>query len=38
MANTYRDLLAWQKAKELAVEIYRTTDAFPRSEQFGLTS
>ena len=38
MANTYRDLLVWQKAKALAVEIYRATERFPRSEAFGLTS
>ncbi len=38
MANTYRDLLVWQKAKALAVEVYRATEAFPKSELFGLTS
>ena len=38
MANTYRDLLVWQKAKALAVEIYRATERFPKNEIFGLTS
>ena len=38
MANTYRDLLAWQKAKELAVRVYKATETFTKSEQFGLTS
>lgn len=38
MANTYRDLLAWQKAKALAVDVYRATEGFPKSELFGLTS
>ncbi len=38
MANTYRDLLVWQKAKALAVEVYRATERFPNSELFGLTS
>ncbi len=38
MANTYRDLLVWQKSKALAVEIYRATEEFPKNEIFGLTS
>jgi four helix bundle protein len=38
MARTYRDLLVWQKAKTLAVEIYRCTQDFPPSEKYGLTS
>ena len=38
MARSYRDLLVWQKAKALAVEIYRATETFPRSELYGLQS
>jgi four helix bundle protein len=38
LANTYRDLLVWQKAKALAVETYRATETFPKSEVFGLTN
>jgi four helix bundle protein len=38
MARSYRELLVWQKAKALAVEIYKATDQFPRSETYGLTS
>jgi four helix bundle protein len=38
LANTYKDLLVWQKAKALAVEIYRATERFPKNEIFGLTS
>ena len=38
MARSYRDLLVWQKAKTLAVRIYRNTESFPRSEIYGLTS
>ena len=34
----FRDLVAWQKAHRLAVNIYKTTEAFPKSEQFGLTN
>ena len=32
----YRDLIAWQKAMELARAIYAGTDEFPKSETFGL--
>jgi len=36
--HSYKDLIAWQKAKHLAVMIYGLTDRFPRSEAYGLTS
>jgi four helix bundle protein len=32
----YRDLIAWQKAMELAREVYTQTEEFPNSETFGL--
>ena len=38
MARSYRELLVWQKAKALAVDVFRTTEAFPRSQLYGLTS
>jgi four helix bundle protein len=38
MARSYRELLVWQKAKTLAVRIYRETERFPKSEIYGLTS
>jgi four helix bundle protein len=38
VARSYRELLVWQKAKALAVEIYRATEQFPRTETYGLTS
>jgi four helix bundle protein len=39
MAVTYyRDLLVWQKAMDLVVEIYPISARFPREEQFGLTN
>jgi four helix bundle protein len=34
----YRDLLAWQKAMELAKRIYKATESLPKSEVFGLQS
>ena len=38
MARSYRDLLVWQKAKDLARDVYRATEGFPRNETYGLTS
>ena len=38
MADTYQDLIAWRKATELALEIYRCTRTFPKDEIYGLTS
>jgi four helix bundle protein len=32
----YRDLIAWQKAMELARQTYAVTEQFPQSETFGL--
>jgi four helix bundle protein len=37
-AKTFRDLLVWQRAHELALAIYRMTADFPKHELFGLTS
>jgi four helix bundle protein len=38
MPENYRDLIAWQKAKALALEVYICTREFPRAETYGLTS
>ena len=38
MADAYRDLIAWRKATQLALEVYRCTQAFPKAELYGLTS
>jgi four helix bundle protein len=38
VVHSYRDLLVWQKAKSLAVHVYRVTESFPRIEIYGLTS
>ena len=38
MARSYRELLVWQKAKALAVRLYRETECFPKSETYGLSS
>ncbi len=38
MTKSFKELLVWQKAKELAVEIYKLTEEFPNSEIYGLSS
>jgi len=38
MAHSYRELIAWQKAKRLAVQTCVATRAFPKDELYGLTS
>ena len=37
-ARTFEDLVVWQKAHQFALAVYRLTQAFPRSEVYGLTS
>jgi four helix bundle protein len=37
-AKSFVDLVAWQKAHELVLSIYRITRAFPKDEFFCLTS
>jgi hypothetical protein len=38
VARSYRELLVWQKAKALAVQSYKGTANFPKTETYGLTS
>ena len=39
MARDFRKIIAWQKADDLAVEVYRATARFfPREERYGLTA
>jgi len=38
MSHSYRDLIAWQKAKALAVLVYSVTECFPKHEIYGLTA
>jgi four helix bundle protein len=35
---SYRDLIAWQKAMDLVMDVYRTSKAFPPDELYGLAS
>lgn len=34
----FTELIVWQKAHKLVLAIYKLTEQFPTSEQFGLTS
>jgi four helix bundle protein len=34
----FRELKVWGKAHQLTLEVYRATTAFPKDEQYGLTS
>lgn len=36
--KSHRDLIVWQKAMDLVVMVYRQTEAFPKTETYGLTS
>ena len=37
MAESYRDVIAWQKGMVLVTAVYQATESFPRKEMFGLT-
>lgn len=36
--RTYRDLLVWQRAMDLAEAVYRATEVFEKWEKYGLVS
>lgn len=36
--KTFKDLLVWQKTHQLVLTSYNTTESYPKSELFGLTS
>jgi four helix bundle protein len=35
---SFEKLIAWQKSRELALQIYKVTKTFPKEEQFGIIS
>jgi len=37
-AKSFEDLIVWQKAHALVLNIYRSSRAFPREETYGLTA
>jgi len=36
--KSYRELIVWQKAMDLTINVYELTRSFPREEIYGLTS
>lgn len=36
--NSFRDLLVWQRAIDISVEVYKITMNFPSTEIYGLTN
>ncbi len=38
MSHSYRDLFVWQQARQLAIETYRVTSSFPKTETYGLAA
>ena len=37
MTHPWKDLLVWQKAHQLVLEVYKKTCSFPDKERFGLS-
>jgi len=37
-AETFQDLIVWQKAHQLVLRVYRLTSTYPKAELFGLVS
>ena len=37
-ARSFQDLIVWQKAHQFVLAVYRFTENFPKTEQYGLTS
>ncbi|MBN9034902.1 MAG: four helix bundle protein [Rhizobiales bacterium] len=38
VVQSHRDLIVWQQAVDLAVEVYKLTQSWPKDELYGLTS
>lgn len=36
--QSYKDIIAWQKAHSLTLMVYKLTEIYPKTEVFGLTS
>lgn len=36
--ESYKELVVWQKAVELTIQVYKTTDTYAKTEIYGLTS
>ena len=38
MGEGFKSLMVWQKAYDLALEIYKVSKTFPKTEQYGLAN
>ncbi|EHJ35067.1 S23 ribosomal protein [Leyella stercorea DSM 18206] len=38
MGQTFQNILAWQKAYDFVLDVYKYTKSFPESEKYGLIS
>jgi four helix bundle protein len=38
IVQSYRDLIVWKKAMSLVLNVYRSTNVFPKVETYGLVS
>ena len=38
MIRNYKDLIVWQKAYQLCLDVYKVTKVFPKEERYGLIS
>ena len=38
IVRSYRDLVVWKKSMTLVLDVYRSTQSFPRGETYGLVS
>ncbi|MDE1163192.1 MAG: four helix bundle protein [Acidobacteriaceae bacterium] len=38
MAESFRELIVWQRSIELSLAVYKLTAEFPKEEMYGLTS
>lgn len=38
MAQSFKDLVVWQKAHNFVLQVYRATATYPQYERFGLSS
>jgi four helix bundle protein len=36
--SSYQNLIVWQKAIDLCIKVYKTTENFPKYEVYGITS
>lgn len=37
-ARSFQELIVWQKAHQLVLDVYKTTASFPQTEMYGLST